>query len=210
MRCAAPAFVALLLCAGGCVYSVKLVPPHITASDLDAPGAAVFAIAAFKDERPEKPHIGDTIQHCIMDGILVFGPISHKSRIPPEKLIPETLAVFMKERGFNTRITEDPLAGDADYVITGTIREFHFSTPSADFVPAKMRVAWTAAVIDARGRKVLQRRIDATGTKLLGFGTNSFFNIEPFVRKTLYDSIEQFLASEDLQALLWRVREPDG
>lgn len=210
MKCAVPALVVLLLGAGGCVYTVKLVPPHITASELDAPGAAVFAIVPFKDQHPEKPLIGDTIQHCIMDGILVFGHISHKSRIRIEKLIPETLAASMKERGFNTRITEDPLAGDADYVITGTITEFHFSTPSADFVPAKMRIAWAAHVTDTRGRRVLQRRLHATGTKLLGFGTNSFFNIEPFVRKTLYDSIEQFLASEELQALLWRVREPDG
>jgi len=124
--------------------------------------------------------------------------------------VPETLAVFMKERGFNARIADDPLAGDADYLLTGMIEEFHFSTPSADFVPAKIHIAWTAIVVNTRGREILRQRVESKGTKLLGFGTNGFFNIEPFVRKTLYDSIEQLLASHELKALLWRSREPDG
>lgn len=210
MKWPLPVLVVSLLCAGGCVYTVKLVPPHITAAQRDAPGAAVFAVVPFKDRHPQKPRIGHTVQHCMMNGILVFGPISHRSEIPLEDLIPETLAAFMKERGFNASMTEDPLAGDADYVIVGTIDQFYFSTPSADFVPAEIRIAWTASVVDTRGREVLRRRVESTGTKLLGFGTNGFFNIEPFVRKTLYDTMDQFLALQELKALLWRTREPDG
>jgi len=82
MKCGTWALVALLVCGGGCVYTVKLVPPHITVAERDVPNAAVFAVVPFKDMHPQKPYIGRTVQHCMMNGILVFGPISHKSKIP--------------------------------------------------------------------------------------------------------------------------------
>jgi len=218
MKLNAIACMLFILTATGCVYNVRVAPPEISASENDTPSAAVFSIAQFDDAHPQKPGIGFTIQHCIMRYILVFGPIRHKPIIPLERLVPETLASYMKERGYNIRLLdkvvadkapdEVPLPGETDYLVTGTIHRFYFSTPSADFVEAEIRVEWTGVVRDAKGQEIFRRKVDVTDKKLLGFGTNSFFNIEPFVRRALYKSMERFLESPELKSLLWRKGEP--
>jgi len=207
----------LLFSATACVYDVRVLPPEITARDNDAPSVSVFAVARFDDRHPQKPRIGFTIQHCIMRYLLVFGPINHQPTVPPERLLAETVAACMKERGFNVRLLERvvreddaatvPLEPGTDYLVTGTIREFFFSTPSADFAPTRIRLEWTARVTDASGRELFRRRILYRDKKLLGFGTNAFFNVEPFVRKALYESVDRFLASGEFKEILWRKHE---
>ena len=203
---------AALVLATGCVYDVRVGPPEIALRRAPTPSAAVFAVARFEDAHPEKPNIGFTIQHCIMRYLIVFGPIVHRPVMTVDQLVPQTLAACMKEQGHNVTLVDDALPFDgpvcapegADYVVTGRIHEFHFTTPSADFAPARIRVAWTAVVRDARGREVLRRRMEYTDKKLLGFGTNAFYNVEPFVRKALYSSVDEFAHTPELKNLLWR------
>lgn len=204
----------LLLSAAGCVYDVRVLPPEITARENDAPSVSVFAVARFEDRHPQKPRIGFTIQHCIMRYMIVFGPIDHAPVVPLERLFSETLAARMKERGYNTRLVSQvvkegeegtvQLTPEVDYLVTGTIRAFYFSTPSADFAPAEIRVEWTGRVTDASGREIFRRKIEYTDKKLLGFGTNAFYNVAPFVRKALYASVDRFLESPELKGILWR------
>ena len=217
-RCAFALSVAVL-CAGGCVYKIDLIPPDITAAQNDTPSASVFAIAQFEDLHPQKPYVGYAFQHCFMRHVLMIGPVWHKSEIPLERLLPETLGACMKELGYNTKQVDRVVSerdrrsvlptGNTDYLITGTIDEFYFSTPSADFVPAEIRVKWRAVVTDKRGRVVLRQRMQVTDKKLFGFGTNGFFNIEPFVRNSIYKSMDQLLASAELKGMLWRNSGPE-
>jgi len=208
-RCAIVLLVITLL-VGGCTYKARVSAPTIVASETRTPGTSTFAVARFEDRHPARPLIGRVIQHCIMRYIIVFGPIRHKAAVPPERLLPETLGAFMRERGYNVMHLDRVMAAGArppagaDYLLTGTIHEFYFSTPSADFVPAKIKVEWTAVITDRNGREVFHRRVGHADKKLLGFGTNSFLNTEPFVRKAVYRSVERFLESPELKQLIWR------
>ena len=220
MKRAALAMVLTVLCASGCTYAIRAYPPDITQTANPTPGTAVFAMARFEDGHPQKPYVGYAFQHCIMRRVLMIGPVLHQSEIPLQELFPQCLSACMRERGFNTElldreITPAELAKarppeGADYLITGTVEQFYFSTPSADLVPADIRIEWTGVVTDRAGRVRLRRQIEIKDRKLFGFGTNGFFNIDPFVRKNVERAVQAFVTSPELVRLVWKDAAPDA